>query len=97
MLSPNDALDKPDVEKKMIGSFMILECDTYEDAKKMIEGDVYWTGNVVRRVSLQVCTPAKRAGISSGTRRGRSSGPSSRPSCPVLKLEGVTRCSHCQT
>lgn len=50
MLSPNDALDKPDVEKKMIGSFMILECDTYEDAKKMIEGDVYWTGNVVRRV-----------------------------------------------
>ncbi|KAL1945222.1 hypothetical protein VTO73DRAFT_2073 [Trametes versicolor] len=46
MLSPNDALDKPDLEKKMIGSFMILECDTYEDAKKMIEGDVYWTGNV---------------------------------------------------
>lgn len=96
MLSPNDALDKPDVEKKMIGSFMILECDTYEDAKKMIEGDVYWTGNVVRRVFLQVCTSSKRTGTvtSSGTRRRRSSGPSFRPSC---FLEGATRCSHRRT
>ncbi|KAH9888462.1 hypothetical protein C8Q73DRAFT_710247 [Cubamyces lactineus] len=46
MLSPNEALDTPDAEKKMIGSFMIIECPTYEDAKKMIESDVYWTGNV---------------------------------------------------
>ncbi|KAI9069344.1 hypothetical protein FKP32DRAFT_1641054 [Trametes sanguinea] len=46
MLSPNEALDKPDAEKKMIGSFMIIECDSYADAKRMIESDVYWTGNV---------------------------------------------------
>ncbi|KAI0628384.1 hypothetical protein C8Q77DRAFT_1148165 [Trametes polyzona] len=48
MLSPNEALDRPDAEKKMIGSFMIFECDTYADVKKMIESDVYWIGNVVR-------------------------------------------------
>ncbi|KAI0827653.1 hypothetical protein BC628DRAFT_1418277 [Trametes gibbosa] len=46
MLSPNESLDTPGAEKKMIGSFMILECDSYEEAKRMIETDVYWTGNV---------------------------------------------------
>ncbi|KAI0359259.1 hypothetical protein OH77DRAFT_1447326 [Trametes cingulata] len=46
MLAPNEALDTPDAERKMIGSMMIIECDSYADAKKMIESDVYWTGNV---------------------------------------------------
>lgn len=48
MLSPNESLDTPGADKKMIGSFMILECASYEEAKHMIETDVYWTGNVVR-------------------------------------------------
>ncbi|KAI0644898.1 hypothetical protein C8Q79DRAFT_739400 [Trametes meyenii] len=46
MLSPNEALDAPDAEKKMIGSMLVLECASYADAKKIIESDVYWSGNV---------------------------------------------------
>ncbi|KAH9856776.1 hypothetical protein C2E23DRAFT_721806 [Lenzites betulinus] len=46
MLSPNESLDTPGADKKMIGSFMILECASYEEAKHMIETDVYWIGNV---------------------------------------------------
>lgn len=63
MLSPNEALDKPDAEKKMIGSFMILECDTYEDAKKMIETDVYWTGNVVRMPLLRSASLVEQTSV----------------------------------
>ncbi|KAI8978198.1 hypothetical protein BD414DRAFT_374086, partial [Trametes punicea] len=46
ILSPNEALDTADADKKMAGSVMIIECDNYADAKKMIESDIYWTGNV---------------------------------------------------
>ncbi|KAI0710317.1 hypothetical protein C8T65DRAFT_648552 [Cerioporus squamosus] len=46
MLSPKEALDTPDAQKKMAGSLMIFEANTYADVKAMIESDVYWTGNV---------------------------------------------------
>ena len=47
MLSPNECLDKPDAQRKMIGSFMVWECEDYAAAKRMLEEDPYWTGNVV--------------------------------------------------
>ena len=48
MLTPNEALDSPGAERKMAGSLMIFEADSYAEVKALIEGDVYWTGNVVR-------------------------------------------------
>lgn len=48
MLSPKEALDTPDAPKKMAGSLMIFEANSYAEVKAMIEADVYWTGNVVR-------------------------------------------------
>ena len=50
MLSPNEALDTPDADKKMIGSLMIFEASSYAEVKALVESDVYWTGNVVRVV-----------------------------------------------
>ena len=50
MLSPNEALDTPDADKKMIGSLMIFEASSYAEVKALIESDVYWTGNVVRMI-----------------------------------------------
>ncbi|EJF57245.1 hypothetical protein DICSQDRAFT_140489 [Dichomitus squalens LYAD-421 SS1] len=46
ILSPNEALDTPDAEKKMAGSLMIFEANSYAEVKALIESDVYWTGNV---------------------------------------------------
>ncbi|KAI1784507.1 hypothetical protein LXA43DRAFT_1042034 [Ganoderma leucocontextum] len=47
MLSPNEALDTPNaVEKKMVGSLMIFEAESYAEVKALIENDVYWTGGV---------------------------------------------------
>ncbi len=49
MLSPNEALDTPNPpEKKMVGSLMIFEAESYAEVKALIENDVYWTGDVVR-------------------------------------------------
>ena len=49
MLSPNEALDTLNApEKKMVGSLMIFEAESYAEVKQLIENDVYWTGNVVR-------------------------------------------------
>ena len=48
MLSPNEALDVPDAARKMVGSFMIWECENYAAAIKMLEEDPYWSGDVVR-------------------------------------------------
>ncbi|KAI0764339.1 hypothetical protein BD413DRAFT_577120 [Trametes elegans] len=46
LLSPNEALDTPDAERKMIGSSLIIEAVNYAEARKLIESDVYWSGNV---------------------------------------------------
>ncbi len=53
MLSPKEALDTPDAPKKMAGSLMIFEANTYADVKALIESDVYWTGNVVRILAFR--------------------------------------------
>ena len=47
MVSPNDALDGPNKERKMAGSVMIWECESYAAARAWLEGDPYWKGNVV--------------------------------------------------
>ena len=49
MLSPNEALDTADAARKMVGSFMIWDCESYTAAVKMLEDDPYWAGNVVWR------------------------------------------------
>ena len=49
MLSPNEALDTPEAARKMVGSFMIWDCESYTAAVKMLEDDPYWAGNVVWR------------------------------------------------
>ncbi|RPD57336.1 hypothetical protein L226DRAFT_467496 [Lentinus tigrinus ALCF2SS1-7] len=46
MLSPNEALDTPDAPKKMAGSLVIYEANSYAEVKAMVEADVYWMGNV---------------------------------------------------
>ncbi|KAM5545020.1 hypothetical protein V8D89_001131 [Ganoderma adspersum] len=46
ILSPNEALDSPDAERNMAGSFRIVEADSYAEVKALVESDVYWTGDV---------------------------------------------------
>ncbi|PIL32760.1 hypothetical protein GSI_04875 [Ganoderma sinense ZZ0214-1] len=46
MISPNEALDSPDAERKMAGSLIIFEADSYAEVKALIENDVYWKGDV---------------------------------------------------
>ncbi|KAI0827654.1 hypothetical protein BC628DRAFT_1418278 [Trametes gibbosa] len=47
-LSPDEALDATHVnaERKMIGSFMVYEAASYAEAKRLVEEDPFWTGNV---------------------------------------------------
>ena len=51
ILSPNEALDSPDAERNMAGSFRIVEAESYAEVKALVESDVYWTGDVVRVLS----------------------------------------------
>ncbi len=44
MLSP-ETYDKPD--KKLIGSLMIIEGETLDEIRKLVESDVYYKTNVV--------------------------------------------------
>ena len=72
MLSPEDCLDTADApNKKMVGSFMVWECENYAAARKMLEEDPYWTGNVVRAHAWSFgLSPRLRArAFCSGTRR----------------------------
>ena len=57
MLSPNEALDTPNPpEKKMVGSLMIFEAESYAEVKALIENDVYWTGDVVRTLRFHIAS-----------------------------------------
>nr|VWO95055.1 Polyketide synthase CTB1 (EC (Cercosporin toxin biosynthesis cluster protein 1) [Ganoderma boninense] len=49
ILSPNECLDIPDAERKMAGSFRIVEAESYAEVKALVESDVYWTGDVSYR------------------------------------------------
>ncbi|PIL32768.1 hypothetical protein GSI_04885 [Ganoderma sinense ZZ0214-1] len=46
ILSPNECLDSPDAERKMAGSFRIVEAGSYAEVRALVESDVYWTGDV---------------------------------------------------
>ncbi|KAI0628383.1 hypothetical protein C8Q77DRAFT_1162127 [Trametes polyzona] len=48
LLTPNEALDVSDApaEKWMVGSFMVYEASSYAEAKKLVEEDPFWTGDV---------------------------------------------------
>lgn len=34
-------------DKKFFGSVLLYEADSIEDVRKLVEQDIYWTGNVV--------------------------------------------------
>ncbi|KAH9925937.1 uncharacterized protein BXZ73DRAFT_103103 [Epithele typhae] len=46
MVTPNDALDKPDQPREMVGSLMVWECTNYAEALERLHGDPYWINNV---------------------------------------------------
>lgn len=51
MVTP-DSIDLPEgVQKKPVGSVMVVEASTLEEVKKMMESDIYFSGGVV---SLEV-------------------------------------------
>jgi uncharacterized protein len=54
MLTPESI--QPGAEKKLVGSTMVIVAESLEDARKLVESDVYWTGNVVRHFSLSYST-----------------------------------------
>jgi len=44
-------------DKKFVGSVLLYEADSIEDVRKLVERDVYWTGNVVRWFTIPIsCT-----------------------------------------
>lgn len=56
LLSP-ESIATPDAQKKMVGSTITLLADSLEDARKIIESDIYYTSKVVsnrREVILDV-------------------------------------------
>ncbi|KAF8875800.1 hypothetical protein CPB84DRAFT_1689464 [Gymnopilus junonius] len=46
MLTTPDAITNPDAPKKMVGSAFILEAETIDQVKNMIENDIYYTSGV---------------------------------------------------
>ena len=45
MVSPDSLV--PGNDKKMVGSMMIMEAESLEDVKRLIESDIYYTAGVV--------------------------------------------------
>jgi len=53
LLTP-ESIASPTAEKKMIGSMMIFESESLESLKKLIEEDIYYTGNVWDKEKLVI-------------------------------------------
>lgn len=51
LLSP-DGVGAVDPAQKLIGSMIIIYAESLDEARKIAESDVYWTGNVVRCSSV---------------------------------------------
>ncbi|KDQ50280.1 hypothetical protein JAAARDRAFT_42276 [Jaapia argillacea MUCL 33604] len=41
-----ESIASPTAEKKLVGSTMLIRASSFEEAKSIIESDVYWTNNV---------------------------------------------------
>lgn len=48
-MSPG-SLGTPEAEKRMVGTLMDLEVGTIDDAKTIVESDIYYTSDVVRKI-----------------------------------------------
>jgi len=46
MLTTPESIGSPTAERKVVGSTIILEAETIEEAKKLIHGDIYYTSGV---------------------------------------------------
>lgn len=46
LLTPS-SIETPESERKMIGTLMVLEASSINDAKSIVENDVYYTSDVV--------------------------------------------------
>jgi hypothetical protein len=46
VLTTPDAITNPDAPKKMVGSTLILEAESIDQVKNMIENDIYYTSGV---------------------------------------------------
>lgn len=53
LLSP-DGVGAADPAQKLIGSMIIIYAESLDEAKKIAERDVYWTGNVVSLLCASV-------------------------------------------
>lgn len=49
LLSPS-SLGTPEAEKRMVRTLMVLEVGTLDDAKTIVESDIYYTNDVVRKI-----------------------------------------------
>jgi len=45
-LASPESVHLPASEKKLLGSSLTFEVPSVEDVRKILEGDVFWTGNV---------------------------------------------------
>ncbi|OBZ65882.1 hypothetical protein A0H81_14198 [Grifola frondosa] len=53
MLTP-ESIESPTAEKKMIGSMMIVEAESLEEVKQLVETDIYYTANVWDKEKLVI-------------------------------------------
>ncbi len=51
-LASPESVHLPDSEKKLLGSSLTFEVPSVEYVRKILEGDVFWTGNVVSVIIL---------------------------------------------
>lgn len=48
------AIEDP-TSKKMIGSYLLLQADSYKEVKEFIESDIYYTADVVSAFPFTTC------------------------------------------
>ena len=57
MLTPTSLA--PGAEKRMVGSVFVCEAESLADVRRLMEGDVYYTGGVVSRLRRPSSAPGR--------------------------------------
>jgi hypothetical protein len=57
MILTPESIESEDTEKTVVGSLMIVQAETFNDAKKLVESDVYYTSGVVSCSSRVLLSP----------------------------------------
>ena len=66
-LAPESIL--PGAEPKLNGSLLVAEATSIEEVKKVVEGDVFYTNDVVRLLAFDLCDTTSLIWDDSGIRR----------------------------